>query len=186
VANITTELLGNNTVRVVFIGRQGQHVRLTNSWTDWMLTMDDFRDLIIPLRKEDVDSIIERVINNSNRLRFTNTAVGQEYNLNSDKKIVRRVGPGRVRNEYQGVALFIKNDAQRWPPEPVKIRKREILLLIRAMITLDCPANQRIADSLRNLQYLLSMLWLKKKNPKLLQGSKRPKADEIFRISLVK
>lgn len=54
------------------------------------------------------------------------------------------------------------------------------------MITLDRPNNYCLVDSLRNMQYLLSILWLKKFNPKLLQGKKRPQADEIFRISLVK
>lgn len=48
------------------------------------------------------------------------------------------------------------------------------------------PANYCIADSLRNLQYLLSILWVKKANPVLLQGRKKPRVSEIFRISLVK
>ena len=54
------------------------------------------------------------------------------------------------------------------------------------MITLDRPDNYYIMDSLRNYQYLLAMLWVKKRNPDLLQGKKRPNANEIFRISLVK
>lgn len=57
---------------------------------------------------------------------------------------------------------------------------------MRAMITLDRPDNYYIMDSLRNYQYLLAMLWVKKRNPDLLQGKKRPNANEIFRISLVK
>jgi len=185
-ANITTELSDNNTVRITFAGRQARHLRLTDSWTDWMLAMDDFRDLIIPLSGVDVNFIITELLNNSNRLQFVNTAIGQEYNLNNDKKIVRRLGAGNTRNEYQSVALFIRNDTQRWTPEPIEIGRDEILYLIRAMITLDCPANYCIADSLRNLQYLLSILWVKKANPRLLQGIRKPKASEIFRISLVK
>lgn len=183
-ANITTELSDNNTVRITFAGRQARHLRLTDSWTDWMLAMDDFRDLIIPLCREDVDFIITKLLNKSNRLQFVNTAIGQEYNLKNNKKIVRRLGAGNIRKEYQSVALFIQNDI--WPPEPIEINKREILSLIRAMITLDCPSNYCIADSLRNLQYLLSILWVKKANPRLLQGRRKPKANEIFRISLVK
>ena len=112
--------------------------------------------------------------------------IGQEYNLNDDKKIVRRLGAGRARKQYQGVALFIKNDTRTWPPEQIEIEREEILSLIRAMITLDCPDNYCLRDSLRNLQYLLAILWVKKVNLKLLQGRMKPKADEIFRISLVK
>jgi hypothetical protein len=185
-ANITTELSENNSVRITFAGRQARHLRLTDSWTDWMLSMDDFRDLIIPLSRDDVDFVITELLNNSNRLQFVNTAVGQEYNLNNGKKIVRRSGPGNTRSEYQSVALFIKNDTQRWTPDPVEICRDEILSLIRAMITLDCPADYCITDSLRNLQYLLAILWVRKFNPNLLQGRKKPKANEIFRISLVK
>jgi len=185
-ANIKTELLDHDTVKVTFAGRQGRHLRLTDSWTDWMLAMDDFRDLIIPLSGDTVDSIITELLNNSNRLQFVNTNIGQEHTLNNDKKIVRRVGAGNIRNQYQSVALFIRNDTRGWPPEPLEIGTVEILSLIRAMITLDCPTDHCVADSLRNLQYLLSILWLKKANPKLLQGEKRPNANEIFRISLVK
>jgi len=185
-ANITTELSRNGLIRITFAGRQARHLRLTDVWTDWMLAMDDFRDLIIPLTREDTDLIIAELLNNSNKLRFVNTDIGQEYNLNNGKKIVRRLGAGNTRNEYQSVAFFIRNDSQRWPPEPIEISKNDILCLIRAMITLDCPANYCVTDSLRNLQYLLSILWVKKSNPSLLQGRKRPKANEIFRISLVK
>ena len=185
-ANITTELSENNTTRVTFARRQGKHLRLTDSWTDWMLAMDDFRDLIVPLSKEDVDFIITEVLNNSNSLQFVSTAIGQEYNLDNDKKIVRRLVSGNTRKEYQSVALFIKNDTRTLPPEQIEVERGEILSLIRAMITLDCPVNYYLADSLRNLQYLLAILWVKKKNPKLLQGRKKPKANEIFRISLVK
>jgi hypothetical protein len=185
-ANIKTELSHNNLVSVTFAGRQARHLRLTDGWTDWMLAMDDFRDLIIPLTKEDTDLIITELLNNPNRLRFNNTNIGQEYNLNNGKKIVRRVGAGNTRDEYQSVAFFIKNTSRRWPPEPIEVSKNDILCLMRAMITLDCPANYCVTDSLRNLQYLLSILWVKKSNPSLLQGRKKPRANEIFRISLVK
>lgn len=185
-ANIITELSKHNTVRITFAKRQAKHFRLTGLWTDWMLTMEDFRDFMIPLSKMDIDFIIAKLLKNSNSLRFVNKKMGQEYNLNDGKKIVRRVGPGNQRKEYQGVALFIKNDTKKWPPEEIEIKRGEILSLIRAMITLDCPANYCLTDSLRNLQFLLSILWLKKKNPKLLQGEKKPKANEIFRMSLVK
>jgi hypothetical protein len=185
-ANIRTELSNSNAVRITFAGRQGRHLRLTGSWTDWMLSMDDFRDLIIPMSEDDVDFIIKKLLNNSNKLPFVDTRFGQEYNLDGDKKIVRRLAPGAVRNEYQSVALFIRNYPRVWTPEPIELGRNKILALIRAMITLDCPANYFIADSLRNLQYLLSILWAKKKNPRLLDGRKKPKSDEIFRISLVK
>ena len=185
-ANIITELAEHNTVRVIFAGRQARHLRLTDVWTDWMLAMDDFRDLIIPLRREDADIIITKLLNEPNRLQFVNTDIGQEYNLSGDKKIVRRLGPGNTRSLYQSVALFIKNDTRTWPPEQIEIKQEELLLLIRAMITLDSPDDHCITDSLRNLQYLLAILWVKKANPRLLQGRKKPKANEIFRISLVK
>ena len=161
-ANITTNLSENNKIRVIFSGRQARHLRLTEEWTDWMLSMDDFRDLIIPLSKKDTDFIIDQLLNNSYRLRFVRDGARQEYNLGRNKKIVRRLGRGNVREQYQSVALFIKNDRRVWPPEPIEIGKRELLSLIRAMITLDCPANYCITDSLRNLQYLLAILWVKK------------------------
>ena len=113
-ANITTELSRNGLIRITFAGRQARHLRLTDVWTDWMLAMDDFRDLIIPLTREDTDLIIAELLNNSNKLRFVNTDIGQEYNLNNGKKIVRRLGAGNTRNEYQSVAFFIRNDSQRW------------------------------------------------------------------------
>jgi hypothetical protein len=185
-ANIRTELSENNKIKIIFAGRQAKHLRLTNEWTDWMLAMDDFRDLIIPLRREDADFIINELLNNSNKLQFINTSLGQEYNLSDDKKIVRRLGPGNTRNQYLSVALFIKNDRRTWPPEPIEIGREELLLLIRAMVTLDCPVGYCITDSLRNLQYLLAILWAKKTKQKLLQGKRKPKANEIFRISLVK
>jgi hypothetical protein len=185
-ANIITELSENNKIKIIFSGRQARHLRLTGEWTDWMLAMDDFRDLIIPLCNEDVDFIITQLLNNLNRLRFVRDGIRQEYSLCEDKKIVRRLGPGNVRSQYQSVALFIKNETGVWPPEPIEIGKRELLLLIRAMVTLDCPADYCVTDSLRNLQYLLAILWVKKTNPKLLQGRKKPRANEIFRISLVK
>ncbi len=153
-ANITTELSPDGLVRIVFAGRQAKHLRLTDGWTDWMLAMDDFRDLIIPLTREDTDFIIKELLNNPNRLRFNSATTGQEYNLGNGKKIIRRVGAGNTRNEYQGVALFIENSARRWSPEPVELSKNDILALIRAMITLDCPANYCVTDSLRNPQYL--------------------------------
>jgi len=185
-ANIVTELTPDGLVRIVFAGRQAKHLRLTGEWTDWMLAMDDFRDLIIPLTREDTDSIITELLNNPNKLRLNNTTIGQEYNLSNAKKIVRRVGAGNTRNEYQSVALFIKNNSRKWPPESIELSKNDILALIRAMITLDCPDNYCVVDSLRNLQYLLSILWVKKTNSNLLKGRKKPKANEIFRISLVK
>jgi len=184
-ATITTELTDHNTIKVTFVGRQAKHLRVTGSWTDWMLAMEDFRDLIIPLPKEDVDFIITKLLNDSNRLPFVNTAIGQEYNLNSDKKIVRRLGAGTYRNEYQSVALFIRNDTLIWLPPPIELDREELLKLIRAMITLDSPVDYCITDSLRNLQYLSAILWVKENNSKFLQGKKKPNAKEIFRISLL-
>ena len=186
-ANIEVELTAANALKISFSsGRQAKHLRLTGNWTDWMLEMNDFRDLIILLRNEDVDFILTELLNNANKLTFSQTVLGQELNLSADKKIVRRVGPGNIRKEYQSVALFIANKSQSFPPLPTEIQRNDLLQLIRAMITLDCPQNYCIRDSLRNLQYLLAMLWVKKDNPSLLQGNKKPSANEIFRISLVK
>ncbi len=192
-ANIITSLLANNNVRIEFSGRQGAHIRLTPkntlpySWTDWMLAIDDFRDLIIPLSIVDSDFLIGELLNTQNKLPFNAiNANRQEYILSDDKKIVRRLDAGKVRNKYQTVALFIKNNARRWLPDSLELNRNEILSLLKAMITLDCPANYYLRDSLRNLQYLSALLWVKKENPKLLQGIKKPKANEIFRISLVR
>ena len=151
-----------------------------------MLAMNDFRDLIIPLSEEDIDIVITKLLNQQNRLQFVNTDIGQEYNLSGNKKIVRRLGPENTRSLYQSVALFIKNDAKTWPPEQIEIKQEKILSLMWAMITLYRPEGYCIINSLRNLQYLLAILWVKKNNPKLLQGTKKTSANEIFRISLVK
>lgn len=186
-ANIKVELTTTNSLKITFSsGHQAKHLRLTGSWTDWMLEMDDFRDLIIPLRNEDIDFIITELLNNSNKLIFSQTPLGQELNLGAAKKIVRRVGAGNMRKEYQSVALFIENELQQFPPSPAEIGRKDLLQLIRAMITLDSPQNYCVRDSLRNLQYLLAILWVRKENLNLLQGKKRPRANEIFRISLVK
>lgn len=185
-ANITVELTSGNKLRISFAGRQAQHLRLSGKWTDWMLAMDDFRDLLIPIRNGDIDMIITALLNGCNKISFSHTSIGQEYRLSDDKKIVRRAGPGATRAEYQSVALFIKNDAKIWPPQPVEIEIQDLMQLLRAMITLDRPRNHCVKDSMRNMQYLLAILWVKKMNPRLLQGSKKPKANEIFRISLVK
>ena len=185
-ATVKTELTNSNKIKITFVGRKSGHIRTINGWLDWMLEMNDFRDLIVPLRKEDVDFIITKLLNDSNKLLFRHTNLGQEYNISEGKKIVRRSGPGRTRLQYQSVALFVENNQNIWPPPPIEIDKEELLQLVRSMITLDCPANYCITDSLRNLQYLVAILWIKEMNPKLLQGEKKPKADEIFRISLVK
>jgi hypothetical protein len=184
-ANIITELTNNNSISVTFLGRQGAHVRSIDGWIDWMLQMDDFRDLIIPLSNLDVDFIITELLNRRNRLTFSNTELGQEFIISNAKKIVRRAAPGRDRDEYQSVAIFLRNADNRWPPEPFEITRRDILLLIRAMITLNRPANYHIIDSIRNYQYLLAIMWIKKKNPRLLNGQKKPNAREIFRTSLI-
>ena len=185
-ANITVELRSRNKLRISFAGRQAQHLRLSGDWTDWMLAMDDFRDLLIPVRNDDIDLIVTALLNDCNIISFSHTSVGQEYRLSDDKKIVRRAGPGATRAEYQSVALFIKNDARIWPPQPIEIGLQDLIQLLRAMITLDRPRNHCVKDSLRNMQYLSAILWVKKTNPRLLQGMKKPKANEIFRISLVK
>lgn len=51
----------------------------------------------------------------------------KEIAINSglNKKIVRRVGAGNTRNEYQSVALFVQNESQRWPPVPIELKKDE-------------------------------------------------------------
>ena len=112
-ANIKVELTTTNSLKITFSsGYQAKHLRLSGSWTDWMLEMDDFRDLIIPLHNEDIDFIITELLNNSNKLIFSQTPLGQELNLGAAKKIARRVGPGNMRKEYQSVALFIENELQ--------------------------------------------------------------------------
>lgn len=127
-ANITTELTTNNNVKITFAGRQGKHLRLKGSWTDWMLHINDFRDLIIPLSDADVDFIIKELLNNPNNLKFNNINNRQKYILNSEKKIIRRVISGKKRKKYQAVVLFIKNKSRQWPPSPVEISKKEIFI----------------------------------------------------------
>jgi hypothetical protein len=193
-ANIITTLSQNNNVQIEFHGRQGKHVRLTpndqnlkNKWTDWMLEINDFRDLIIPLQLNDVEYLIEKLLRGPNIITFSNINLNrQEYILSNDKKIVRRLDAGNVRNEYQTVALFVENNEGIWPPPSFELNRDEILALLRAMITLDSPNNYRVRDSLRNLQFLSAILWVKKENPDLLRGNKKPTANEIFRISLIK
>ena len=183
-ANITVVSADRDILEISFASRQGQHVRVNDNWTDWMLQMNDFRDLITPLNSADVDRIIQELLNNTTRLTFSRTTMGEEFSLSRGMKIVRRLGHGAQRHEYQSAALFVPNPRNIMPPPLIELQKQELLQLIKAMITLDAPSDYFIKDSLRNLQYLLAILWLKKTNPALLSGTKKLNAKEIFRVSL--
>jgi hypothetical protein len=55
---------------------------------------------------------------------------------------------------------------------------------MNSLITLDKPKEHCIKDSIRNYQYLLSMLWMKKTDEKLLRGQKKLSARNIFRLGI--
>jgi hypothetical protein len=183
-ANIKTELSGKNNIKVTFKSKRTKHLRQAKGWLDWMLKINDFRDMIIPLSQKDIDYIITKLLNGHNKMSFICNGNKQEYKISRYKKIVRRLDAGYERHEYLSVALFVKVSKIKWPPAPVEIKRNEIIMLMKAMITLDRPVNHYITDSVRNYQYLLAVLWLKKKNPYLLKGEKKPSEKEIFRISL--
>ncbi len=179
--NKTIELTANDKIKITLTGRQSKHLRINNSWTDWMLSMNDFRDMIKTIDTTHADRLFRSLINGKAYFKNKNK-VWQEYSLSKGKKIVRRIGKGRLRSEYQSIALFVANSQNLWPPQPFEITISDLSKLMISMITIDRPKEYCIKDSLRNFQYLLSILWMKKVDEKLLQ--KNLEAKHIFRLGI--
>ncbi len=145
--------LENSGLKIIIKGKTRQSFKVINGWTDWMITMDDIRDLVVALDKLAVDKLFKSLTVNFKKLKFSKKGKTQECLLSDGKKIVRRTGPGLQRKEYQTIAIFIKNESNRWPPIPIKISLKELSKILIAFVSLDEPKEYCIKDSLRNLQY---------------------------------
>jgi len=164
--------------------RPKKSVRVGNGWTDWMIDMDDIRDMVIAINNRMVDELFKSLTISYKKIRFDSNENEEESVLSENKKIVRRAGPGLQRKEYQTVSIFIKNSKNEWPPPPFTITLKDLSKIMNALITLDKPEEHCVKDSLRNYQYLLSMLWMKKTDEKLLKGQRKLSARNIFRLGI--
>lgn len=169
--------------------RPKKNVKIENGWMDWMITMDDIRDIVIAIDNGMVDKLFRSLTIGFKRVCFTPNPKNKNeevFNLSGNNKIVRRTGPGRVRKEYQKVCIFIKNPNDKWPPPPFMITFKDLSKIMNAFITMNRPEKHCVKDSLRNYQYLLSMLWMKKTDEKLLMliGQKNLSAKYIFRLGI--
>jgi len=172
-------------LEIIFRGaRPRKSVKIGNGWTDWMITMDDIRDMVIAIDNRMVDELFKSLTIGYKKIRFTPNKNEEESALSKSQKIVRRTGPGLQRKEYQTVSIFIKNSKNEWPPPPFTITLKDLSRIMNALITLDKPEKHRVKDSLRNYQYLLSILWMKKTDEKLLKGQRKLSARNIFRLGI--
>lgn len=176
--------LENNELKIEVEGRPRQSLRVIDGWTDWMLTMDDIRDMIIAINSSMVDQLFKSLTVDFKEIHFSKVKNVEKCILSNEKRIVRRSGPGLQRKIYQTVAIFIKNESNQWPPPPIKISLEELSKILIAFVTLDEPKEYCIKDSLRNYQYLLSILWMKKTDEKLLKGQRKLSAKDIFRLGI--
>lgn len=170
-------------LKVEFTGNR-QSVRIKNGWTDWMIRMDDIRDMIIAIDNSMVDRLFKLLTDKFKKINFIETGNKEEAILPTGKKIIRRVNPGLRRKEYQTIALFIRNKSNKCPPSPIEISLEELAKLMIAFVTVDKPPQYCVKDSLRNYQYLLSILWMKKTDEKLLKGEKKLSSQNIFRLGI--
>lgn len=165
--------------------RPKKTIRIVNGWTDWMITMDDIRDMVIEINSPMVDELFKSLTINCGKMNFAIVSDDkEELVLSKNKKIIRRSGPGLQRKEYQTVSIFINNPKNEWPPPPFTITLKELSGVMNALITLDKPEEKCVKDSLRNYQYLLSILWMKKTDEKLLKGQRKLSAKNIFRLGI--
>jgi hypothetical protein len=173
-------------LEIVFRGtRPKKSIRFEKGWTDWMIDMDDIRDMVIAIDNSMMDKLFKSLTTDYKRISFDAIQENEEESsLSKVKKIVRRTRPGLQRKEYQTVSIFIKNSKNEWPPPPFTITLRDLSKIMNALITLDKPEEHCVKDSLRNYQYLLSMLWMKKTDEKLLRGQRILSARNIFRLGI--
>ncbi len=176
--------LENDELKIEIKGKPPQSLRVIKGWTDWMIKMADIRDIIIAIDDSMVDELFKSLTLNFRKIDFSKTGNIEEYSLSKEKKIVRRVGRGKQRKEYQTIAIFIKNEDNQWPPPPIKISAEELSKIMTAFVTLNKPKEYCIKDSLRNYQYLLSILWMKKTDAKMLKGQRKLSARDIFRLGI--
>jgi len=176
--------LENSELEIKVTGKVRQSLRVIKGWTDWMLSMDDIRDMVIAIDNSMVDQLFKSLTVNFKKIDFSIVNDREECSLSKEKKIVRRAGPGLQRKEYQTIAIFIKNESNQCPPPPIKINLDELSKIMIAFVTLDKPKEYCIKDSLRNYQYLLSILWMKKTDEKLLKGQRKLSARDIFRLGI--
>lgn len=178
-------VLKQSELEITFKGVRPKTVRIGNGWTDWMIKMVDIRDMVIAIDNRMLDELFRTLTTGYKRMRFVAVSRNEEEtSLFKGKKIVRRTGPGLRRKEYQTVSIFIKNPNNGWPPSPFTITLKDLSKIMNAFITLDKPREHCVKDSLRNYQYLLSMLWMKKTDEKLLKGQRKLSARNIFRLGI--
>lgn len=183
-------VLKQSKLEITFKGaRPKRSVRIGNGWTDWMIDMDDIRDMVIAINNGMVDKLFRSLTIDFKRVCFTPNPENKNeevFNLSGNNKIVRRTGPGRVRKEYQTVSIFTRNTENKWPPLPFAITLDDLSKIMNTLITLNRPEKHCVKDSLRNYQFLLSMLWMKKTDEKLLIliGQKNLSANYIFRLGI--
>jgi hypothetical protein len=178
-------LLKQGKLEITFKGTCPKTVRIGNGWTDWMIKMVDIRDMVIAIDNRMLDELFRSLTTGYKGMRFVAVSQNEEeISLFKGKKIVRRTGPGRQRKEYQTVSIFIENSNNEWPPPPFTITLKDLSIIMNAFITLDKPEKHCVKDSLRNYQYLLSMLWMKKTDEKLLKGQRKLSAENIFRLGI--
>jgi hypothetical protein len=172
-------------LEIILGGRPKKSVRTGNGWTDWMIDMGDIRDMVIEIDNRMADELFKSLTTGYKRINYVSISKNEEeFSLSKSIKIVRRTGPGLRRKEYQTVSIFIKNLKNEWPPSPFTITLKDLSRIMNALITLDKPEEHCMKDSLRNYQYLLSMLWMKKTDAKLLKGQRKLSARNIFRLGI--
>jgi len=174
-------------LEIILGGARPNTVRIENGWTDWMIKMNDIRDMVIEIDNSMVDKLFRSLTIDYKRVRFTPSSKNKNEelsNLSGNNKIVRRTGPGKVREEYQTVSIFTRNAENKWPPPPFTITLKDLQKIMNAFITLDKPEQHCVKDSLRNYQFLLSILWMKKTDEKLLRGQRKLSARNIFRLGI--
>jgi hypothetical protein len=179
-------LVKQDKIEITFKGtRPKKSVRVRNGWTDWMIDMNDIRDMVIAIDNSMMDKLFKSLTIGYKKISFVAISKREEEAaFSEDKKIVRRNRPGLRRKEYQTVSIFIKNLKNAWPPPPFTITLSELSKIMNALVTLDKPEKHCVKDSLRNYQYLLSMLWMKKTDEKLLKGQRKLSARNIFRLGI--
>ena len=99
----------NDKLEIKVSKRIPKSLRIKNGWTDWMLSMNDIRDMVIAIDTSTVDTLFKLLTINFKKINFSNMGTMEEYLLSDEKKIVRRTAPGLQRKEYQTIAIFIKN-----------------------------------------------------------------------------
>lgn len=63
--------LEDNQLKIVIKGKPRQSLRVENGWTDWMITMDDIRDMVIAIDNSMVDELFKSLTISFEKIDFT-------------------------------------------------------------------------------------------------------------------